>query len=83
MKTPHPQSEFSGALTRNHWDVPLRVRLLPYVEFSCWLDGELEKLVSRLVQSGRPRSEPPQHRAVKKGFKDFEYGFEFCKPSLS
>jgi hypothetical protein len=41
-----PQSETpAGALTRECWDVPIRVRLVPYVAFSRWLDEELEKLV--------------------------------------
>ena len=56
MKTPQPQSEFSGSLTRDHWDVPLRVRLLPYVEFSCWLDEELEKLVARWSSLAAPKA---------------------------
>jgi hypothetical protein len=30
-----------------HWDVPLRVRLLPYLGFSHWLDEALEELVDR------------------------------------
>jgi hypothetical protein len=47
MKSPQQESLFSEALTRDHWDVPIRVRLLPYVEFTAWLDEELEKLVER------------------------------------
>lgn len=34
-------------IERDYWDVPVRVRLRPYVQFSCWLDGELQKLVAR------------------------------------
>ena len=42
MKT-QPQSETSAeAMTREVWDVPIRVRLLPYVAFSHWLDEELD-----------------------------------------
>jgi len=34
-------------IARDCWDVPVRVRLRPYVEFIRRLDGELEKLVAR------------------------------------
>jgi hypothetical protein len=34
-------------IARDCWDVPVRVRLEPYVEFIRRLDGELEKLVAR------------------------------------
>jgi hypothetical protein len=44
MKTSQ-QSNDARTLTRRHWDVPIRVRLVPYVEFSHWLDEELERLV--------------------------------------
>jgi hypothetical protein len=44
MKT-YPSSVAVGSLTSDHWDVPIRVRLGPYVEFSRWLDGQLRKLV--------------------------------------
>jgi hypothetical protein len=41
-----PQSETPAKpLPRERWDVPIRVRLEPYVAFSRRLDGELEKLV--------------------------------------
>ena len=54
MKSPTSQSEFAGALDREHWDVPIRVRLLPYVDFSRWLDGELDKLVMRWTDRAAP-----------------------------
>jgi hypothetical protein len=52
MKTQVPNT--TGSLTRNHWDVPIRVRLLPYVEFSRWMDGELEKLVAQWWDHAAP-----------------------------
>jgi hypothetical protein len=58
MNSPQSQSEFTGALTRDHWDVPIRVRLLPYMDFSRWLDGELEKLVSEWADWAAPNARP-------------------------
>ena len=50
-----PQSEMpAGALTREHWDVPIRVGLVPYATFSHWLDEELEKLVLRWQDKAAP-----------------------------
>ena len=54
MNSPQQKSEFSGALTREHWDVPIRVRLLPYVDFSRWLDMELDKLVGQWAAYASP-----------------------------
>ena len=42
------------SLTRESWDVPIRVGLAPYVAFSRWLDGELEKLVARWQDKAAP-----------------------------
>jgi hypothetical protein len=56
MNSPQQESPFSEALTRNHWDVPIRVRLMPYVEFTCWLDEELEKLVERWAEKAAPNA---------------------------
>jgi hypothetical protein len=49
----------AASLTREHWDVPIRVRLLPFVEFSRDLDRELEELVARYGT--------PQRRSVAAG----------------
>ena len=50
-----PQSETpAGTLTREHWDVPIRVGLVPYVAFSHWLDEELDKLVLRWQDKAAP-----------------------------
>ena len=50
-----PQSEtLAGTLTREHWDVPIRVGLAPYVAFNRWLDGELEKLITRWQGKAAP-----------------------------
>lgn len=43
-----------GALKPEHWVVPIRVRLVPYVEFGHWLDAELEKLVQRWQDKAAP-----------------------------
>ena len=52
-----PQSETApGAQTREHWDVPIRVRLVPYVAFSHWLDEELDKLVLHWKDKAAPCS---------------------------
>jgi hypothetical protein len=62
MNVPQPKSAFCGALTRDHWDVPIRVRLLPYVEFSRRLDGELDKLVARWADQAAPNARQPRRR---------------------
>ncbi len=50
-----PQSEApAGTLTRELWDVPIRVRLEPYVAFSRRLDEELEKLVGQWQGKAAP-----------------------------
>jgi len=50
-----PQSETAaGALTREYWDVPIRVRLMTYVAFSQWLDDELDKLVLQWRDKAAP-----------------------------
>lgn len=50
-----PQSETpTGALIRELWDVPIRVRLEPYVAFSRWLDAELQKLVLQWQDRAAP-----------------------------
>lgn len=39
---------------RQHWDVPVRVRLRPYVQFSRRMEDELEKLVARWAHTAAP-----------------------------
>ena len=41
-------------IARDYWDVPVRVRLRPYVQFILQLDGELEKLVARWAHTAAP-----------------------------
>ncbi len=43
-----------GTLARKCWDVPIRVRLVPFVAFGSWLDEELEKLVVRWQGKAAP-----------------------------
>ena len=50
-----PQSESpAGSLTQETWDVPIRVRLVPYVDFSEWLEKQLEQLVLRWQDKAAP-----------------------------
>jgi len=50
-----PQSETPAeALTRELWDVPIRVRLVPFVAFNRWMDEELDKLVLRWQGKAAP-----------------------------
>lgn len=44
----------AGSLTRAHWDVPIRVRLVPYVRFTQWMDEELGKLVDQWQDKAAP-----------------------------
>jgi hypothetical protein len=41
-------------IARDHWDVPVRVRLQPYVHFIGRLDEDLEKLVARWAHTAAP-----------------------------
>ena len=41
-------------IARDHWDVPLRVGLIPYVYFSEQLDSQLDKLVERWAHVSVP-----------------------------
>ena len=43
-----------GSAARQQWNVPLRVRLAPYLALSRWLDEELEKLVRRWEDKAAP-----------------------------
>ena len=47
--TPPPET-----LARDHWDIPIRVRLVPYVAFGHWLDEELEKFVAQWQDQAAP-----------------------------
>ena len=49
-----------GLLAPEHWDVPIRVRLVPYVAFSRRLDGQLEKLVRQWLPKAAPCSNNPR-----------------------
>jgi hypothetical protein len=52
------QQKSDAGLTRDHWDVPIRVRLLPFVAFSRVMDGQLDALVGRW----HPKAAPHCHR---------------------
>ena len=49
-------------IDREHWDVPVRVRLRPYVQFSRRLNDELEKLVTRWARTTASNAPAWQHR---------------------
>jgi hypothetical protein len=44
----------TGSLARDHWDVPIRVRLLSYVGFSHWMDEALGKLEDQWSDRAAP-----------------------------
>ena len=52
------KQDFARALliARDYWDVPVRVRLGPYVRFIRRLDDELEKLVARWAHTAAPNA---------------------------
>ena len=52
------KQDFARALliARDYWDVPVRVRLGPYVRFIRRLDDELEKLVARWAHTAVPNA---------------------------
>ena len=51
----HPQEPATPAALRPvHWDVPIRVRLAPYVAFGQWMDQELQTLVERWRGTAAP-----------------------------
>ena len=56
-------TSYSRSLTREHWDVPIRVRLLPYIEFTRWIEEELEKLVARWSDKAAPCARRPSRRS--------------------
>ena len=50
-----PQSEIpAGPLAPECWEVPIRVRLEPFVDFSEWLDKQLDQLVVRWQDKAAP-----------------------------
>ena len=52
----------SVAIARGYWDVPVRVRLGPYVQFSRRLDRQLEELVSQWIHTAAPNASRPRRR---------------------
>jgi len=58
MKSKNIGQDLARALliARDCWDVPVRVRLRPYVEFIRRLDGELEELVARWARTAAPNA---------------------------
>ncbi len=49
-------------IARDHWDVPVRVRLRPYLRFCRQIDGELEELVARWIHTMAPNSRSSRRR---------------------
>ena len=57
MRRQHPQFAMQAvAIARDHWDVPVRVGLRPYVRFSLNMSRELEKLVARWAHTAAPNA---------------------------
>jgi hypothetical protein len=48
------QPQTPELLTREHWDVPIRVTLRDYIEFSRSIDSQLEGLVLRWQHQAAP-----------------------------
>ena len=44
-------------IARDYWDVPLKVRLRPYVKFIRRLDDDLEELVARWAHTAAPNAQ--------------------------
>lgn len=42
------------AITPEHWDVPLRVGLIPYADFCARMETQLQTLVERWVHTAAP-----------------------------
>ena len=50
-----PKSDIlTGPLAKGTWEAPIRVRLVPFVDFSEWLDKQLEQLVLRWQDKAAP-----------------------------
>jgi len=50
------------AIARNHWDVPVRVALRPYVRFSLNMSRDLDKLVARWAHTAAPNADARESR---------------------
>jgi len=51
-------------ITRDHWDVPVRVRLRSYVQFSDRLDDQLRSLVARWQHTAAPAQSGTRRRKM-------------------
>jgi hypothetical protein len=49
-------------ISRDYWDVPVRVRLLNYVQFIRRLDGELEELIAQWAHTAAPNARRRRQR---------------------
>ncbi len=52
------------SITRRHWDVPIRVRVVPYVRFIFRLDYELRELVARWIHTAAPNAPGARRRRI-------------------
>jgi len=43
-------------IARHHWDVPVRVKLRPYVLFVRHMEGELKQLVAQWAHTAAPNA---------------------------
>ena len=56
MKSKKLDDAHAVAINRDHWDVPLRVALRPYMVFCRQIDGELQELVARWAHTAAPNT---------------------------
>jgi hypothetical protein len=56
MTSENTQLARAVKIGRGYWDVPVRVGLRPYVRFTLWMDGQLQKLVARWAHTAAPNA---------------------------
>lgn len=64
MKSPKLDFARSVPITRRHWDVPIPVRVLPYVRFICRLDDQLQELVAQWAHTAAPNAPGARRRRI-------------------
>ena len=56
MKSKKLDTAHAVAINRDHWDVPLRVALRPYMVFCRRIEGGLEELVAQWAHTAAPNT---------------------------
>jgi hypothetical protein len=62
MQGVDPNTLQTISIGREHWDVPVRVELRPYMEFSLRITHQLQKLVERWQRPGLQSPSPLRRR---------------------